>query len=100
MDNISCQEIKRELGSEDVLQGAGRGQQQRVTGRAHLRSPEVSHWNLRSPEGYQGQPRLRGKGTGKGRQAREGRHLRRAEKQYRTEVWWRALLTFVEQARA
>lgn len=98
MDNISFREIKRDLGSEDVLQGTGRGQQQK-TGWAHLRSPEVSHWNLRSPGGHQGQPRLRGKGTGKGRQAREGRHLR-AEQQYRTEVWWRAPPTFIEQARA
>lgn len=56
------------------------------SGRGLQRSPEASQRNLSSPCSWEGEP------------VRGGRHLRRADLQYRpdTSVWWRPSLTFME----
>lgn len=80
------------------MAGALRAAMQGCTGGHDLRrSPEphnrISAWGAREHSSS-------GEGeSGRGGGPKEARHLRRAEEQYRPEVWWRPLLTFTEHLR-
>lgn len=76
-----------------------RGWQEPKSMQVHMAFGEVlkPHNGISSLPGRMRESLGSGEGEpGRGGGLRKGRHLRRAEKQYRPDVWWRSWLTFIE----